>query len=118
MKDYVIDLHKEAFGQVVRQGVPEQNNMDPNKDIFNGCLVPIKDIPTAAEDPTPKETVGEDDGEEEEEEGDGAGRNDGRLVRFSLFACKPFFCIVSVSNLDSMVVTSNRDVFCYINERF
>ena len=56
LKDYVLDLHMETFGQVVRQAVflysiPEQNNLDPDKDVFNGCLVPIKDIPTVAEDP-------------------------------------------------------------------
>ena len=79
LKDYVIDLHKEAFGQAVRQvvflyGVPEQNDMDSDKDVFNGCLVPIKDIPIIVEDPTRKETRRQDDGEEEEEEeGDGAG---------------------------------------------
>ena len=78
LKDYMLDLHKEAFTQAVRQavflyGVPEQNDMDPDKDVFNGCLVPIKDIPTTAEDPTPKETDRQgDEREEEEEEGDGA----------------------------------------------
>jgi len=80
LKDYVLDLHKEAFNQAVRQavflyGVLEQNNMDPDKDVFNGCLVPIKDIPTTAEDPTPKETDRQDDGGEEEEE-DGAAREE------------------------------------------
>jgi len=78
LKDYVLDLHKEAFSQVVCQavflyGVPEQNDMDPDKDVFNGFLVPIKGIPTAAEDPTPKETNRQDDGGEEEEK-DGAAR--------------------------------------------
>jgi len=58
LKDYVIDLHKEAFGQAVRQaiflyGIPEQNDLDPDKDVFDGRLIPIKDIPTIAEDSTP-----------------------------------------------------------------
>ena len=78
LKDYVLNLHKEAFSQAIIQvvflyGLLEQNNMDSDKDVFNGCLVPIKDIPTAARDPTPKETDRQgDEGEEEEEEGDGA----------------------------------------------
>jgi len=64
LKDNVIDLHKEAFGQAVRQaiflyGVPEQNELDPDKDVFDGRLIPIKDIPTAAEDPTPATDKGE-----------------------------------------------------------
>jgi len=47
--------------------------MDPDKDVFNGCLVLIKDIPTAAEDSALKETDRPDDGGEEEgEEGDSA----------------------------------------------
>ena len=73
----MLDLHKGAFSQAVCQavflyGVPEQNDMDPDKDVFNGCLVPIKDIPTVAEDPTPKETDRQGDGGEEEGEEDGA----------------------------------------------
>jgi len=67
LKDYIIDLHKESFSQAVRQavfiyGVPEQNEMDPDKDIhkdiFNGRLVPIKEIPTADEDAAPNQGEG------------------------------------------------------------
>jgi len=58
LKDYVIDLHKEAFGQAVRQtiflyGILEQNDLDPDKDVFDGRLIPIKDIPTSAQNLTP-----------------------------------------------------------------
>jgi len=77
LKDYIIDLHKESFSQVVRQevfiyGVPEQNEMDPDKDIFNGRLVPIKEIPTADEDAAPSQGEGgEAQGEEEADGGNG-----------------------------------------------
>jgi len=55
LKDYILDLHKESFDQAVRQtvflyAVPEQNEVDPEKDVFNGRLVPIKEIPTAPEE--------------------------------------------------------------------
>jgi len=81
LKDYVIDLHKETFGQAVRQAVflydvPKQNNMDPNKDVFNGRLVPIKEV-LAAEDPTPNDGKGGDNQEEREEDEEGDDRVDG-----------------------------------------
>ena len=65
LKDYVLDLHKESFGQAVYQavflyGVLEKNDMDPDKDIFNGRLMPIKEIPTTAQDPAPIDGQGGD----------------------------------------------------------
>jgi len=83
LKDYVLDLHKESFGQAVRQavflyGVPEKNDMDPDKDVFNGCLVPIGEIPTTADNVAP--AVENDDdvpvGGEEGDGGDGAEDED------------------------------------------
>ena len=50
LKDYVLSVHFGAFRQFVRQAVllyevPENNNMDENKEVFNGHPVPIKDLP-------------------------------------------------------------------------
>jgi len=64
LKDYVIDLYKESFGQAVRQviflyDVPEQNELDPDKDVFYGRLISIKEIPTTVEDPAPATDKGE-----------------------------------------------------------
>ena len=84
LKDYVLDLHKESFGQAVRQAVflydiPEKNDMDPDKDVFNDRLVPIGEIPTAADNAAPA-TENDDDnstgGEERDGREDGAGDED------------------------------------------
>ena len=61
-------------------GVPEKNDMDLDKDVFNGRLLPIGEIPTAADNPTPAAEKGDDNpagGEEEgEEREDGAENED------------------------------------------
>jgi len=46
LKDYVLTVHFESFWQAVCQaillyGVPEENEMDENKDVYNGQLMPI-----------------------------------------------------------------------------
>jgi len=117
LKDYVLDLHKEAFSQAFRQAVflyrvPEQNNMDPDKDVFNGCLVPIKDIPTVAEDPTPKEIRCRDDGGRKKKRMVLLGRNDFRLENFSLYI---IFCIVVVGNFLNVRLQPLTPVYPLIN---
>jgi len=77
LKDYILDLHKESFEQVVRQAVflydvLEQNDMDPDKDVFNGRLMSIKEIPTA-----PDESAAADKGDNDLVEGKEAEGDDG-----------------------------------------
>jgi len=49
-----------------------QNELDPDKDVFDGRLIPIKDIPTAAEDPAPAIDKDEAVPPEEGEDGEAA----------------------------------------------
>jgi len=51
MKDYVLTVHSQSFQQVVRQavllyGAQEENEIGENKDVYNGQLVSIEEIPT------------------------------------------------------------------------
>jgi len=46
----VLNVHTKSFQQVVPQavllyGILEKNEMDPDKDVLDGCLVPIEEIP-------------------------------------------------------------------------
>ena len=66
LKDYVLSVHSGAFRQAVRQvvllyGVPKNNDMDENKEVFNGRLVPIKDLPLLSARETTATAVLDDD---------------------------------------------------------
>lgn len=70
LKDYVLTVHSQSFRQVVHQavllyGVPEHNEMVKNKDVYNGQLVPIEEIPTPA---THETTTILDEGSAKDEE--------------------------------------------------
>jgi len=116
LKDYVLDLHKESFGQAVRQviflyGVLEQNDMDSDKDVFNGRPVPISEIPTVADDAAPARG---DEGDNAAE-GDAVEGGEGMrmlprmktsrllLMFFFVGLYMDFFCIVAIGSSFLMV---------------
>jgi len=56
LKDYMLKVHSQFFKQAICQavllyGIPEQNEMDENKDVYNRRLVSIEEIlaPTTPE---------------------------------------------------------------------
>jgi len=72
LKDYVLSVHSGAFRQAVRQavllyGVPENNDMDENKEVFNGRLVPIKDLPPLSGRETTDTALLDDDSDDNDE---------------------------------------------------
>ena len=69
LKNCVLNVHSQTFKQAIRQavlfyGIPKDNELDENKDIYNGQLMPIEDIPSRV---APEYTVVLDDGSSGEE---------------------------------------------------
>ena len=78
LKDYVLNVAEEGFNQAVRQavllyGVPADNNkFDVGKEVYEGQLIPIEDMPDKGVDGVGEEgEIGESEEDAPGDEGEG-----------------------------------------------